>query len=609
MALKKNDTNKIINSTISNNNSNNIIINESFQSNKIKGSKSIKSTTKMKENKLKISNKSTFDKKTKNKIIKKDIKKEGLINKKAKKIREKIVFDLKLTNKEKEKLRNLQVQSQKSSDNIFINNLDLNKKKIFTNLLEKHKNLYNKIKKIQKQKNYFDEYSLNNLKEKNIFYKNIQSYNIKHLENNKNNILQKISYINGEIKDFNAYNNTNLNDNSLYKDGYLEKISKEKSYNDINKKIINLKIQSDLIVQKIKKGAEEDLKKKNKEKDLIEKEEIQKKQNELLIKKSEEKKIEEQRKQKINSKMEIFKSFINNNLEKGRNHNYLYMRMATSFYKKEKNYKEKILKNRSVEEKEIIKELDNKEVTTSKKEGNEGFQILQQIWKERSELLPKYISPMYQKVLDTEENIKENEKNKIENKKRLIIIRQKYGKEKVRLPLISQILKKEREKKEIKYKIKDNKIHNVIKLDDKIKNFSGKNINKNIVKSNSCIILDNNKSNAQKDNSKIKLKKIKLDGNNLDEIKQNKILNNNIKENKSIDIKNNNHINIDKLNVEEMKGKIEVMEDQYKRGKELLKVKGGYIQNKALGDKMNNILIDSIKNKLDIIEKIYNKNE
>ena len=47
------------------------------------------------------------------------------------------------------------------------------------------------------------------------------------------------------------------------------------------------------------------------------------------------------------------------------------------------------------------------------------------------------------------------------------------------------------------------------------------------------------------------------------------------------------------------------MEDKYNRGKELIKVKGGYIQNKELGDQMNSILIDSIKNKLDIIENLY----
>ena len=53
-----------------------------------------------------------------------------------------------------------------------------------------------------------------------------------------------------------------------------------------------------------------------------------------------------------------------------------------------------------------------------------------------------------------------------------------------------------------------------------------------------------------------------------------------------------------------MKGKIAVMENKYKRGKELLKVKGGYINNKEFGDKMDQLLIDSIKNKLDIIENM-----
>ena len=58
--------------------------------------------------------------------------------------------------------------------------------------------------------------------------------------------------------------------------------------------------------------------------------------------------------------------------------------------------------------------------------------------------------------------------------------------------------------------------------------------------------------------------------------------------------------------MELIKGKIEMMEDEYKRGKELLKIRGGYVCNKEFGDKMNNILINSIKSKLDIIENILN---
>ena len=622
MALKKNDTNKIINSTISNNNSNNIIINESFQSNKIKGSKSIKSTTKMKENKLKISNKSTFDKKTKNKIIKKDIKKEGLINKKAKKIREKIVFDLKLTNKEKEKLRNLQVQSQKSSDNIFMNKLNLNKIKLFANLLEKQQNLYEQIKKIIAKENYLDECSLNNLEEKNLFYKNIQSYNIKHLEENKKNILEKISSINEEIKDLNLSNQKssiiiNNNNHNNNKNEYLDKINKEKIDNDINKKIMNLKMQSNLSIQKIKEEAELKLEKRKFELDLIQKEKIQKKENELLIKKSEEKKIEEQRKQKADSTIEICKQFLNNSLLKGRDNNYLYMKMATSFDKKEEDYKNKVLKNKINKEKEISKELDKKDNPNDKKnlEENESFKILKQIWKERTDLLPKYNSPIFQKVIESEENIKENERNKLENKKKFIFLRQKYGKERVHLPLISKILKREREKrikeKENELKIKKNQIHNYIRLQKRKKYNSRNNISssKDLAKSYTAINLGNNQINNQREKTIIKLtKKASSEINHLDEIKSDKSMRNKIEENKiKNEKKNNNNIHKKELNVEIVKGKIEIMEAKYKRGKELLKLKGGYIQNKELGDSMNNILIDSIKNKLDIIENIYKK--
>ena len=53
-----------------------------------------------------------------------------------------------------------------------------------------------------------------------------------------------------------------------------------------------------------------------------------------------------------------------------------------------------------------------------------------------------------------------------------------------------------------------------------------------------------------------------------------------------------------------MKGQIQLMEEKYNRDRELLKVKGGYINNQELGDKMNQLLVNSIKNKLDIIEKM-----
>lgn len=89
------------------------------------------------------------------------------------------------------------------------------------------------------------------------------------------------------------------------------------------------------------------------------------------------------------------------------------------------------MKNKTIEENNEKNDFDRYDFLLKKKlESVEKMQNLHQIWKERSKLLPKYISPMYQKVLYSEENLKEDEENKIENKKRLFEMKQKYVKEK-----------------------------------------------------------------------------------------------------------------------------------------------------------------------------------
>ena len=407
----------------------------------------------------------------------------------------------------------------------------------------------------------------------------------------------------------------------------MEKIKQENNFNKLTKKIKLLQIQSNLSVKKRLEEAELNQEKRNKEIDLFEKEENEEKDKELIDKINEEKKIVELRKQEMDMKMEKFKPYINNNFDKARNQNYLYIKMATSFEKNEEEYKNKILKNKFNEEKDKSKESSKKDFTKKKKLGGvENIKILHQIWKERIDLLPKYVSPMYEKVLSSENYLKENEKNKIENKKRLFDLRQKYGKEKVHLPLISNILKRKNENKNnIQRKIFQNnfqkqtnnnslniKIMEINKRNSEniIKKTNNRNnsIEKKFAKSYSCTNLNdnlkkNNISNSNKSNIKIEIKNseskknIHEKNNNLDELKKNKLL-----VNKKLNKCENNSNGI---NVDIIKGKIEVMEDKYKRGIELIKAKGGYIQNKEFGDQMNSILIDSIKNKLDIIENLY----
>ena len=93
------------------------------------------------------------------------------------------------------------------------------------------------------------------------------------------------------------------------------------------------------------------------------------------------------------------------------------------------------------------------------------------------------------------------------------------------------------------------------------------------------------------------------DFNYLEDLKKERLAKNE-NDNKVISLNSSNDLK-DK-NYAVMKGQIQVMEDKYNRDKKLLKYKGGYINDQELGDKMNELLINSIKNKLDIIENINN---
>ena len=51
--------------------------------------------------------------------------------------------------------------------------------------------------------------------------------------------------------------------------------------------------------------------------------------------------------------------------------------------------------------------------------------------------------------------------------------------------------------------------------------------------------------------------------------------------------------------------KIEVIEEQYQREKDLMKAKGGYLNNQDLGNDLNTKIINSIRGKLAILDELY----
>ena len=319
-------------------------------------------------------------------------------------------FNLKLSREEINKLidnSKPKLKKSISNDNNFKD--DVNKLK---NLTNKQKSLFNEIDKINLEKKYFNEYSFNNLSKNNKFHQNVQNDNIKNLEKNENYIIQKINLVNQEI--------ININKNN-YIDNNKEKEEK-KIKDEINKKLKQFRDENSIIFKRIKDDAELNLEKRIKEFDKLEKEESERKRLELIRKNKEEKMLEKKREKKVNKEVIKNKPFINNNNIRGQKKNYLYFKMANSFDKNE----EKLLKK---QKKLKLKISDNINEENEKKRNDylekkrlemiDNINNLHNMWKERNNLLPKYKSPLYEKILDSEENNKENERNKLELKKQL----------------------------------------------------------------------------------------------------------------------------------------------------------------------------------------------
>ena len=507
---------------------------------------------------------------------------------------------LKLTQEEINKLINNCKTKSQINENFFKNNIIINKNnkkenKTLKNLIEKQNNLFNDMDKIKLKKKYLNEYSLNNLSKNNKLYKNIQKDTLKSLEQTENNIMEKITSINQQINDINTRENEN------------EDNQKSKEKKEVKKKVKN--DEKYLPYQKIMKDAEMAIIKKGKEFDKYEKEKNLQKSLEIIEKIKEGKKFKKSREEKI--KLEVIKTrpFINS-YNKRNKKNYLYIKMANSFEKKKEesinNMKTNKNKNNG-DDKKDKKEFNLNDYLNKKKiESKENTNKLHKLWKERSNILSKYKSSSYLKVLYSDEGFKQSEKNRKEIIKKLYNNKEKYSKEKIHLPPISNILKREREKEYVLIKKRNKLRKNNSNLSNReIKNLSNKEKNlkeKKLIKSYSSISINNSNKkdgivNIYGHINKKTLKNPK-DFNYLEEIRKERLMNS---ENSTIDLISNNNKDVD---VTIIKGKIQLMEEKYKRDKELLKIQGGYAHNHELGDKMNQLLVNSIKNKLDMIENM-----
>ena len=458
----------------------------------------------------------------------------------------------KIINNKKNFPNTSKLSKSQSNNNIFKYNSD---NITLKNLKEKKNNLYNLINKINTQRNYMKECSLNNLSEKNIIYKNIKDQKMKNLDDEEANFLNKIELIQAQINNIeNKFNiKEDINENK-------DKLNTEYKYKKI-------KIQNQKICENFK-NAKINLEKKLNKLLLLEKEQDERKKEEKLKEKIKRTQDLEQKNSELIKDKNYFTKNNNNEINIK---NYLYFKLEKSFEEKEKEYINNSKKKKIIKRNEKDIEKKRKEYLNKKRiESMENINNLHKMWKERNNKLIPFKSHLFEKILLSEEDTKKLEKDKIENKKLLIVKKENFIKEKIQLPPINYLLKKENSpKKELtRNKNKINYIR-IIKRPNPIEN---------------NIIIYKEKS-----------MKSDRDFNYLEELKK---LSQNKSENYLLDDINR------KINIENGKRKAKLLEDHYNMNKKLLRIKGGYANDIDLAIKIDNLLIKKTANKLDMVENL-----
>ena len=534
------------------------------------------------------------------------------------------------------------------------------KKVVLKNLKQKEDNIIKEINSVKNQKNEMGEISYNNISKAKID-DTLHNDKIKNLNSLEMNLINKLSEIKRQINDITKNNNYSPNKNKTR--FYLKSNSNTNNSNLNNDNINNYnssinKVQ--LLEQNQIRLMEIEKEYKNKQKELLELEEQSKNQKiqNLLDQRKEEKERIKERKKKGDEMMENIKK---NTQPPPDSKNCLYYKMEQNYQENEKQLLQKVKTERkaknlyykqNVDLDNIKSDLQNFRIV-QKQRATEQTNNMKKVWHSRSMILKQYETPLMKTIKENEIDQANNGKIIKLAKKGLFLDRKIYSIKKVHLPPIDEKLKQDMIKKQIdiktlkgkeridfvneKYMQKGFKIRNINQdLDYGKKYVFGKKKNtiknkifhnergnlqiqhKNLAKSNSTQDFDSNnhkniiinKNNNEILNNamvssadKIRLKKDPKTINYLEEFKNIKIPQYH-KWNKFILKKDTEKY--DAEGVQHINSKIESLDEKVNMGKELMKVKGGYENNVEFGNKLNSMLVDSIKGKLAIIKEVYN---
>ena len=545
------------------------------------------------------------------------------------------------------------------SNEITNNEKNKEKKVLLKNLKQKEDNIIKEINNVKNQKNEMGEISYNNISKAKID-DTLHNNKIKDLNKLEVNLIDKLNEIKRQINDITKTNNYSpnknktrfyLKSNSNYNNSNSNNINNNNYNSSINK--IQLLEQNEIRLMEIEKEY------KNKQKELLELEEQTKNQKikNLLEQREEEKKIINERKKKGDEMMENIKK---NTQPPPDSKNCLYYKMEQNYQENEKQLLQKVKTERKAKNlyykqnvdldniKSELQNFRNVQIQRATEQANN----MKKVWHSRSMILKQYQTPVMKTIKESEIAQDNNDKIIKLSKKGLFLDRKIYSIKKVHLPPIDKKLKQDMIKKQIdiktlkgkeridfvneKYMQKGFKLKNINqdldfgkkyvfgKKKNTIKNKIFYNENDNLQShqkklgnsfSNNEFNINNhkniitNKNNEKLNNAmvssadKIRIKKDPRTINYLEEFKNIKIPQYH-KWRKFIVKKDTEKY--DAEGVQHINSQIESLDEKVNMGKELMKVKGGYENNVEFGNKLNSMLVDSIKGKLAIIKEVYN---
>ena len=545
-------------------------------------------------------------------------------------------------NEEKEK-------NNKSDEQNVISKKNLKK---LRELREEKELLNNKIKKLETKKNYIENEGMMNINEVD---KNLKMNDLRKIKKETSFSNSRINEIDYQIKNIIAeeYSMSRKEKINLF----LSNFDKEKEKNNMKAKEYYKKFREKTNqIKKIEKEIEL-----NSKKELEKKEEKRKKEQELILenakkiiekereirekkkKTKEEKekenkeKLEKHNEVKTEEQKEIEKNYINQ-----KKNNCIYFRNSKIFFENEENYLktelEKIKKAHPIISLKEIKEFKTekeKNENRSKREIDEKYNKIKKDWIKNKNDLPKFKNHLFKEEEERAKKLEEEEKKRNELMLERIDSMKKYSKSVQERKLeISEKKKKERENnikkltekitvKDTLYNHKKDRIL-LVKRDPnkpskfnwelKLEEIDEKNplkksveINKALIKKPKRIVLS----------PSIDKKKIIIPEKKMDYLKEfikkrnktevNSENENSEKENSKWEKIIKNKKGSIKQNLQTVKMKAEQLENLANENDKILKVNGGIEKNPELGQKISDLIIDSIHAKLSILNNIGNK--